>query len=223
MDAGRDYSFLGYLGRGSTFPHPLSRDEERECVRRARQGDRSARNVLVEHNMRLVAHVVKKYENSGVDLEDLISVGSVGLIKSIDTYDPQRGTRLATYAARCIENEILMFLRSLKKLRREVSLEEPIGVDSDGNEISFADVLGSDPEAVPEAVNTRAELDRLREKLETLPPRERRVLQLRYGLLNGMERTQREIGRLLGVSRSYVSRLEKRALRAMAALMRPGC
>jgi RNA polymerase sporulation-specific sigma factor len=155
---------------------------------------------------------IKKFDNTGEETDDLISIGTVGLIKAIATFKPDKGTRLATYAARCIENEILMHLRSLKRTRGEVSLYDPIGVDREGNEITLLDVLGSDPDVVPDLVGKRLDESKLREKLQSLGGKERQVLELRYGITGGLRKTQREIARMLGISRSYVSRIEKKAV-----------
>ncbi len=201
-----------YVANANAFPQPLSEDEEAACLDRLEAGDGEARNVLVERNLRLVAHIVKKFDNTGEDVDDLISIGTVGLIKGIGTFDRSKGTRLATYAARCIENEILMHLRSRKRVRSEVSLYDPIGVDREGNEITLMDVLGTDPDVVPELVDSRFEEMRLRKILHRLGKKERQVLELRYGLRNGVRKTQREIARMLGISRSYVSRIEKKAV-----------
>lgn len=202
----------GFVANNSTFPQPLNEEEEAKYLSRLQNGDEEARAVLIERNLRLVAHIVKKFDNTGEDVDDLISIGTVGLIKAIGTYKPDKGTRLATYAARCIENEILMHLRSLKRVRGEVSLYDPIGVDREGNEITLIDVLGSDPDVVPELVGKRLDESKLREKLKQLGGKERQVLELRYGISGGARKTQREIARMLGISRSYVSRIEKRAV-----------
>ncbi|HAG07629.1 MAG: RNA polymerase sigma factor [Clostridia bacterium 62_21] len=196
----------------NTFPQPLSEEEENKYVALMLQGDENARNILTEHNLRLVAHIIKKYDNTGEEIDDLISIGTIGLIKAINTFNPNKGARLATYAARCIENEILMYFRSLKRTRAEVSIHEPIGVDKEGNEISLIDVLGTEPEEVAEKVETSLEQARLRKKLKALTGREKKVLALRFGLGNGIRKTQQEIARNLGISRSYVSRIEKRAI-----------
>jgi RNA polymerase sporulation-specific sigma factor len=201
-----------YIAGGNTFPQPLSEAEEKACLERLEQGDESARTILIERNLRLVAHIVKKFDNTGEDVDDLISIGTVGLIKGISTFNPNKGTRLATYAARCIENEILMHLRYTKRNRSEVSLYDPIGVDREGNEITYMDVLFTEPDEVAERVDTRYEEKRLREKLRDLDDKERQVLELRYGLTNGKRWTQREIAWLMGISRSYVSRIEKKAV-----------
>lgn len=196
----------------NVFPQPLSSSQEARLLKRMAEGHRDARNVLVEHNLRLVAHIVKKFDNTGEDSDDLISIGTIGLIKAINTFDVNKKTRLATYAARCIENEILMHLRSLKKTRGEVMLHEPIGADKEGNEITLLDILGTEPDLVSGRVETNIERERLHRTLQTLNGREKRILELRYGLLDGIRQTQREISKALGISRSYVSRIEKRAL-----------
>jgi len=196
----------------SVFPQPLSSEEEAELLERMARGDREARNILVERNLRLVAHIVKKFDNTGEDTDDLISIGTIGLIKAINTFDRHKNTRLATYAARCIENEILMHLRSSKKTRSEVLLYDPIGADKEGNEITLLDILGTDPDAVLDRVEWQLEHEKLRKIMQRLTRREKRILELRYGLLDGVRQTQRDISRLLGISRSYVSRIEKRAI-----------
>lgn len=208
----------------NTFPQPLSEEEEAKYLRLLARGDEVARNVLTERNLRLVAHIVKKFDSTGEDPDDLISIGTIGLIKAINTFNPGKGTRLATYAARCIENEILMHLRYTKKIRAEVSLYDPIGVDKEGNEITLIDILGTHPEVVSEMVENRFEQKRLREKVHQLTRREKKVLELRFGLEDGARKTQREIARSLGISRSYVSRIEKRALSKLTKeFMLEGC
>ncbi|WP_035108088.1 RNA polymerase sporulation sigma factor SigK [Desulfovirgula thermocuniculi] len=196
----------------NSFPKPLSEEEEAYYLARWRAGDEAARQILIERNLRLVAHIIKKFDHTEEDFDDLISVGTIGLIKAVDTYDPEKASRLATYASRCIENEVLMYLRARKKTRAELSLYDPIGTDREGNEISYIDVLGTDPEAVSEMVAGQMEHDRLWQQLAKLTPQERKVLVMRFGLKDGARRTQREIARHLGISRSYVSRIEKRAL-----------
>lgn len=196
----------------NTFPQPLSEEEEAKYLKLLAKGDKKARNILIERNLRLVAHIVKKFDNTGEDMDDLISIGTIGLIKAINTYNPRKGTRLATYAARCVENEILMHLRFIKKIRSEVSLYDPIGVDKEGNEITLIDILGTHAEIVSETVESRFDSKNLLEKVKKLTRRERKVVEMRYGLDGETRKTQRDIARCLGISRSYVSRIEKRAL-----------
>ncbi|WP_028309448.1 RNA polymerase sporulation sigma factor SigK [Desulfitibacter alkalitolerans] len=197
----------------NTFPQPLSEEEEHLFLKRLKRGDERARHTLIEHNLRLVAHITKKFETSGEDVDDLISIGTLGLIKAINTFDQEKGTKLATYAARCIENEILMHLRATKKIKGEVSLYDPIGVDKEGNELTLLDVLGTDHDVVSLKVENDQEKKRVIEMVKKLKGRERDVLQMRFGLFNGFRRTQREIAKSLGISRSYVSRIEKKAIK----------
>ncbi len=203
---------VSYVSGSSAFPQPLSAQEEADCLARLRDGDDTARNILVERNLRLVAHIVKKFDNTGEDTDDLISIGTIGLIKAINTFDASKKTRLATYAARCIENEILMHLRSSKRVRNEMMLQDPIGADKEGNEITLLDILGTDGDEVVDQVELTVEQEKLYRKLSSLTSREKKVLELRYGLFDGIRKTQREISRKLGISRSYVSRIEKRAI-----------
>ncbi len=203
---------LVYYLSSNAFPQPLSDEEESLYLKRVQAGDLNARNVLIEHNLRLVAHIGKKFDGIGDDKDDIISIGTIGLIKAINTFDSGKGTKLATYAARCIENEILMHLRATKKNKGEVSLYDPIGVDKEGNEITLIDVLGTDPDIVPDIVQNNVEFQQMLARIKFLGKREKKVLELRFGLINGIRKTQREIARMLGISRSYVSRIEKRAL-----------
>ena len=196
----------------NTFPQPLSESEEAFYLNELRRGNENARQVLIERNLRLVAHIVKKFDSTGEEIDDLISIGTIGLIKAINTFNPGKGVRLATYASRCIENEILMHLRQLKKVKSEVYIYDPIGVDKEGNEITLIDILGTHPDIVSETVENRLEQRRLQEKVRRLTVREKKVLELRFGLADGLRKTQREIAKSLGISRSYVSRIEKRAI-----------
>jgi len=213
--------FVSYV-KNNAFPLPLASDEEADCLDRMRDGDGYARNKLIEHNLRLVAHLAKKFESSGEDPEDLISIGTIGLIKAVESYRPNRGTKLATFAARCIENEILMYMRSTKKFRRDASLFDPIGTDKDGNEMTLADLLGSDEDDVINQVDLAWEKQKVFENLPGLEQREREVLCKRFGIPDGEERTQREIAVELGISRSYVSRIERKALDKLYDKMRTG-
>lgn len=207
-------TFVSYV-KNNAFPQPLPSDEEKKYLDLLEQGDPEARNILIEHNLRLVAHIVKKFENTGEDSEDLISIGTIGLIKAIESYSQGKGTKLATYAARCIENEILMHLRSLKKVKKDVSLQDPIGQDKEGNEINLLDILKSDLDDVADTIQLSMELEKIREYLGILDEREKEVITSRFGLGIIKEKTQREIAKELGISRSYVSRIEKRALMKM--------
>jgi RNA polymerase sporulation-specific sigma factor len=206
----------GYVSGNSSFPQPLTEDEERIYLSKFKEGDLKSKNVLVERNLRLVAHIVKKYSFPGKEVDDLISIGTVGLIKAIDSFDSSKGTRLATYAARCIENEILMLIRNNKKTKGEVYLQDPIGTDKEGNEISLMDILSSDKDSVVEIVENKIQVRKLYTKINTvLQDREKIIIEMRYGLIDGNAKTQREIAKILGISRSYVSRIEKRALKKL--------
>ena len=196
-----------------TFPKPLSPVEEKIWLERCREGDQEARNILIERNMRLVAHVAKKYQNTDYDMEDLLSVGTIGLIKAVNSFHIDRGSRLATYAAKCIENEILMLLRASKKYTKEVSLYEPIGVDKDGEAVSLVDVIEMDNKEVLEELILDQDIQELYEAYEScLKEQEKEVIGMRYGLFGKQPRTQREMAAALGISRSYVSRIEKKAV-----------
>ncbi len=207
------FFFAAYVHSGSSFPDPLSPEEEKKYIALNEAGDETARSKLIEHNLRLVAHIAKKYACAGRETDDLISIGTIGLIKAVSTFNAGKGSALATYASRCIENEVLMFLRTEKKRMSEVSINDPIGTDRDGNEIVLSDVLGSDPDLVQNEVELRIASDKLKHIISnTLNERERIVVELRYGLTGGGYMAQREIAKLLGISRSYVSRIEKKAV-----------
>ena len=196
-----------------SFPAPLSPSEEKYYIQKYTEGDLEAKHILIERNLRLVAHVIKKYQNLEEDPEDLISIGTIGLIKAVVTFNPDKGNRLAAYASRCVENEILMYLRSKKKAGKEVSLYEPIGTDREGNEIRLYDIIETEEDDIPDKIHLKENIQILYEKVENeLSSREKLVLKMRYGLYNGEEYTQREIARQLGISRSYVSRIEKSAV-----------
>ena len=215
---------LGYLARGNAFPKPLTREEEAELLERMAQGYSKAREKLIEHNLRLAAHFARKYTVPGYDADDLVSIGTVGLIKGVNTFKPGTGTQLSTYCARCIENEILMCLRASQKRRGDVSLQEPIGTDAEGNEITLIDVLGTDGGEVHGEVERRVSLQGVRELVGTcLTGRERTVIQMRYGLLDGNAHPQQEVAAKLGISRSYVSRIEKKAMDRLREAFEGGC
>lgn len=209
-------AWLGFITNSTTFPQPLTPKEEEKYLEMYKNGSEEARNILIERNLRLVAHIVKKFASTGEEMDDLISIGTIGLIKAISTFNDSKGSRLATYAARCIENEILMNIRATKKVKSEISLQDPIGVDKEGNEISLMDVLGTDSDAITDEIADKFQQQKLYEKIRTvLKGREQKVIELRYGLLNGSSKTQREIAKILGISRSYVSRIEKRAIKKL--------
>ncbi len=206
----------GYISGNNVFPLPLEEEEERLYLQKLRDGDQEAKEILIERNLRLVAHIVKKYSFPNKDVDELISIGTVGLIKAIDSFNSSKGTRLATYASRCIENEILMLFRNSKKQKSEVYLQEPIGVDKEGNEICLIDVLSSEKDSVIDKVESNLEIKALYKKMkEVLTRREYNIIIMRYGLDDGRNRTQREIAGLLNISRSYVSRIEKKALKKL--------
>lgn len=214
---------VSYVSPGSSFLKPLSQKEEAMYIKKCKNGDKDAKNKLVEHNLRLVAHIAKKYTLKGYDSDDVISIGTIGLIKAISSYNPEKKVSLATYSARCIENEILMTLRQGKKYQGEVLLQDTVGTDKDGKEVSLIDKIGGDEETVFEEVNLRLRIKELyRQMKAALTSRERRVLELRYGLYGSDILTQKEISSLLGISRSYVSRIEKKAIKKLFKKMGNG-
>ena len=208
---------FGYIQSSNLFPEPLSSAEEKEFLLRMKDGDDEARNVLIERNLRLVAHVSKKYASTNIDQDDLISIGTIGLIKGINSFNMDKNIRLATYVARCIENEILMFLRASKKTKAEVYLNEPIGKDKDDNEITLLEVLENDDRSIEEEIDLKLKTKRLFKKMkEVLKDREKLILELRYGLNGKAPKTQNEIAKKLGISRSYVSRIETKAINKLS-------
>ncbi|MCB2356024.1 RNA polymerase sporulation sigma factor SigK [Clostridium estertheticum] len=217
LDIIGNVTFLtAYITGTNSFPQPLSEEEEKYYLTKFAEGDLLAKGTLVERNLRLVAHIVKKYSYPGKDVDDLISIGTVGLIKAIDSFNMNKGIRLATYAARCIENEILMLIRSNKKIKGEVYLQDPIGTDKEGKEVSLMDVLRSEEDSIVDIVENKIQIKRLYSKINVvLKEREKVIIQMRYGLLDGKPRTQREIALILGISRSYISRIEKRVLKKL--------
>ena len=201
-----------YIGGSDTLPPPLEREKEAELIARMDEGDESVRGTLIEHNLRLVAYIARRFENTGIHIEDLISIGTIGLVKAIHTFKPDKNIKLATYASRCIENEILMHLRKTAPQKSEVSFDEPLNTDWDGNELLLSDILGTDEDEVCRPLEDDAEKHILMEAIGTLNEREREIIMLRFGLLGGREYTQKEVADMLGISQSYISRLEKRII-----------
>ena len=204
---------LRVQGTDGCFPRPLSPEKEAELLQKMQQEhDEEARAQLIEHNLRLVAHIAKKYQGAGASQDDLISIGTIGLIKAVRTYSGKKSTRLATYAAKCIENEILMYLRRMTRLKSEISLDEPLNVDYEGNELLMSDVLGTDPDLVSKNLETTVEKQLLWKALAKLNKREREIMQMRFGLTGAEEKTQKEVADMIGISQSYISRLEKKII-----------
>lgn len=216
----KKYNEVFFVGATDKLPPPLEKDEELACIIKAQEGDEEARNKLVEHNLRLVVFLAKKYENTSYDLEDLVSIGSIGLIKGINTYKIDKNIKLATYASRCIANEILMFLRKNKKRRAEVSLEEALNYDSEGNELHLEDVLGTDAELVPNLYQDKVNREFLDNEVKELNKRDKEIITLRYGLNNTKEYTQKEVAEMLGISQSYISRIEKKVIKKLKSVIK---
>lgn len=204
-----------YIGGSAVLPPPLSTTEEAQAIAGCQNGDIGCRDRLIEHNLRLVVYIAKKFENTGINIEDLISIGTIGLIKAIETYNTDKKTKLATYASRCIENEILMHLRKVSSQKTEVSFDEPLSTDWDGNELLLSDILGTEPDCVMRPVEDDVDRQLLRRALQQLPEREKTIISMRFGLADGEERTQKEVADMLGISQSYISRLEKRIIKRM--------
>lgn len=207
---GKDY--IHYINGPETLPPPLKKAEEEELMERLGSGDTSVREKLIIHNLRLVVYIAKKFENSGTCVEDLVSIGTIGLIKAVNTFCPDKNIKLATYASRCIENEILMYLRKTGPLKNEVSIDEPLNVDWDGNELLLSDILGSDPDLVNRDIENEDEKNLVLRTVSELNKRERTIMSMRFGLDGGKEHTQKEVADMLGISQSYISRLEKRII-----------
>ena len=201
-----------YIGGSDILPPPLEKDAEEGAIAALRQGDEAARQLLIEHNLRLVVYISKRFENTGINIEDLISIGTIGLIKAVNTFNSGKNIKLATYASRCIENEILMYLRKINAQRTEVSFDEPLNTDWDGHELLLSDILGTDEDEVYRPLEDDADRQMLMEAIDTLDQREREIILLRFGLPQGREYTQKEVADLLGISQSYISRLEKRII-----------
>ena len=213
------YNEVFFVGATDKLPPPLSKEDELKYLIRAKTGDEEARNILIEHNLRLVVFLAKKYENTTYDIEDLVSIGSIGLIKGINTYKIDKNIKLATYASRCISNEILMFLRKNKRKRAEVSLEDALNYDAEGNELHLEDILGTDENLVPNEYEKQVDKEVLAKEIEGLPDRDKEIMTLRYGLNNTKEYTQKEVAVMLGISQSYISRIEKKVIRKLKQVM----
>lgn len=203
---------LYYVNSGEALPPPLTKQEEEDCIRALAGGDLAVRQTLIERNLRLVVYIARKFENTGVNVEDLISIGTIGLIKAVNTFDTEKRIKLATYASRCIENEILMYLRRSCRLKLEVSLDEPLNIDWDGNELLLSDILGTDGDLVCRGIEDEVDKELLRIAMRKLSPREKRIMELRFGLEGRQEYTQKQVADMLGISQSYISRLEKHIL-----------
>ncbi|MFD2044018.1 RNA polymerase sporulation sigma factor SigE [Ornithinibacillus salinisoli] len=204
-----------YIGGSEALPPPLSKEEESELLALLPNGDKSARAVLIERNLRLVVYIARKFENTGINIEDLISIGTIGLIKAVNTFNPEKKIKLATYASRCIENEILMYLRRNNKLKSEISFDEPLNIDWDGNELLLSDVLGTEEDIITRNLETKVDKHLLQNALSQLNAREKQIMELRFGLIGEEEKTQKDVADMLGISQSYISRLEKKIIRRL--------
>ena len=219
----RLYAFLGgdiyYINSGEALPPPLSREEEAKIMEQLRAGDAEVKQTLIERNLRLVVYIARKFENTGVCVEDLISIGTIGLIKAVNTFDAEKRIKLATYASRCIENEILMYLRRSCKLKLEVSLDEPLNDDWDGNELLLSDILGTDADAIYRGIEDEVDKELLSLAMKKLTPREKKIMELRFGLYGNREYTQKQVADMMGISQSYISRLEKHIIKLLKSEM----
>lgn len=204
-----------YIGGSEALPPPLSNEEEKELVDQLREGNEEVKAILIERNLRLVVYIARKFENTGISVEDLISIGTIGLIKAVNTFNPAKKIKLATYASRCIENEILMYLRRNSKVRGEISFDEPLNVDWDGNELLLSDILGTDNDLIYHYIEDEVERQLLKNAMSRLSNREKQIMELRFGLKGGGEKTQKEVADILGISQSYISRLEKRIIKRL--------
>lgn len=203
---------LHYIGGSEALPPPLTIDEETYLLNKLEQSDYGVKSILIERNLRLVVYIARKFENTGVGVEDLISIGTIGLIKAINTFNPSKNIKLATYASRCIENEILMYLRRNNRIKAEISIDEPLNIDWDGNELLLSDILGTDNDLIHRSIEDEVDKELLNSAMKKLSVREKRIMELRFGLINGVEKTQKEVADMLGISQSYISRLEKRII-----------
>ena len=214
------YNEVLFVGATDKLPPPLDKEEELQYLIKAKQGDINARNKLIEHNLRLVVFLAKKYENTGIDLEDLVSIGTIGLIKGVNTYKLDKNIKLATYASRCIDNEILMFLRKNKKRKGEVSFEDSLSYDAEGNELHLEDILGTDADVVTKGLEEEVNRKLLYQEINNLNPRDKQIMILRYGLFNHEEMTQKDVAEILGISQSYISRIEKKVIRRLKKIQK---
>ncbi|ELK45059.1 RNA polymerase sporulation sigma factor SigE [Halobacillus sp. ACCC02827] len=215
MKLGIKQDEIYYIGGSEALPPPLSREEEKELLELLPKGDKAARAMLIERNLRLVVYIARKFENTGLNIEDLISIGTIGLIKAVNTFDPEKKIKLATYASRCIENEILMHLRKSNKLKTEVSFDEPLNVDWDGNELLLSDILGTEEDIITKGIEKKIDKKLLKSALEQLNDREKQIMELRFGLIGKKEKTQKDVADMMGISQSYISRLEKKIIRRL--------
>ncbi|MFD1415501.1 RNA polymerase sporulation sigma factor SigE [Oceanobacillus jeddahense] len=204
-----------YIGGSEALPPPLTKQEEQELLKKLPKGDKAARSMLIERNLRLVVYIARKFENTGINIEDLISIGTIGLIKAVNTFNPEKKIKLATYASRCIENEILMYLRRTNKLKTEVSFDEPLNIDWDGNELLLSDVLGTEEDIITKNIESNVDKSLLKSALGKLNAREKQIMELRFGLVGDDEKTQKDVADMLGISQSYISRLEKKIIRRL--------
>ena len=216
----KKYSCLLFVGSADILPEPLSKEEETKYVELSMNNDTKARNKLIEHNLRLVVFLAKKYDNTNTDLEDLVSIGTIGLIKAVNTYRLDKNIKLATYASRCIDNEILMYLRKTKRKRTEVSFEDSLSYDADGNELHLEDVLGTEADIVTKGLDDELDKSMMLEEIEKLSPRDKEIIELRYGLNGKREMTQKDVATLLGISQSYISRIEKKVIKKLKSIIR---
>ena len=215
MKKDEDIENIFYIGGSENLPAPLEAEEEAMAIKKLANGDEEAKKLLVEHNLRLVVYIAKKFENTGIGIEDLISIGTIGLMKSINTFNTEKNIKLATYASRCIENEILMYLRRSNKIKTEISIDEPLNQDGDGNELLLSDILGTDEDVTSRGIEDEVDKTLLKYSISKLSSREKNIMELRFGFKTGYEKTQKEVADMLGISQSYISRLEKRIIRKL--------
>ena len=218
-----DIEKIFYVGGSDNLPAPLSSKEEEEAIKKLDKGDDNARKLLVEHNLRLVVYIAKKFENTGVGIEDLVSIGTIGLMKAINTFNSEKKIKLATYASRCIENEILMYLRRSNRLKSEISIDEPLNQDSDGNELLLSDILGTEEDITSRRLEDEVDQKLLKASISKLNKREKDIMELRFGFITGNEKTQKEVADMLGISQSYISRLEKKIIKRLKRDMVRAC